>query len=101
MSYLHRVSLKTFSRVLWKTAVHKWEVDLYQDMVLEGNMATRDDLGDSDGRQEGRSSESRAGRTKKRKVSWEGVDGGEDLPSSKKRKKGEEEYCSLCCFMFE
>ena len=64
-------------------------------------MATRDDPGDSDGGQEGRSSERRAGRTKKRRVSWEGVDGGEDLPSLKRRRKGEEETCSLCCFMFE
>ena len=34
--YSFRVSLKNFSPVFWRTTVHNWEVELYQDAVHNG-----------------------------------------------------------------
>ena len=103
-----RVSLKNFSRVLWQTTVHKWEIELYQDMVLRGNTAVRERRAvasqTTDGRSQGAEDsdgggiredegERRKDGRKRRAAGWE--DGGEEeegerLPSSKKRRKAGE-----------
>ena len=85
-----RVSLKNFSRVLWQTTVHKWELELYQDMVLKENMVDRD--AGSGRSQDGEVGERRRDGTRKfRAASREDEDdeGGEKEPSSKRRKAGE------------
>ena len=33
-SITDRVTHKSFTRILWQTTVHTWEVELYQDMVF-------------------------------------------------------------------
>ena len=99
-----RVSLKNFSRVLWQTTVHKWEIELYQDMVLRGNMVERERAAASttDGRSQGaedndggrgeEGGERRREGRKRRAAGWEDEgeeEEGERLPSSKRRKAGE------------
>ena len=100
-----RVSLKNFSRVLWQTTVHKWEIELYQDMVLRGNMAERERAAASttDGRNQGvedndggrgekGGGERRRKGRKRQAAGWEDEgeeEEGEGLPSSKRRKAGE------------
>lgn len=100
----YRVSLKTFSRVLWQTTVHKWEVDLYQDMVLRGNVADRDtvaasrsgrshsDGGDGcDGGERGGGLGRREGR-KRRAGDWEGEEERERERMPSKRRKASKLY---------
>ena len=106
-SLFYRVSLKNFSRVLWQTTVHKWEIELYQDMVLRGDTAVRERRAaasqTTDGRSQGaehvdggigeeRGGERRRERRKRRAAGWEdgGEEEGERLPSSKKRRKAGE-----------
>ena len=94
---MFRVSLKNFSRVLWQTMVHKWEIELYQDMVLRGNMTNRERAAASgrshDGGGSGEGGEERREGRKRQAASWEeeeeGKGEGEKLPSSKRRKPGE------------
>ena len=114
---MFRVSLKSFSRVLWQTTVHKWEIELYKDMVLRGNMVDREtataggrshDGGDGDGCREG--GERRREGRKRRAAGWkeeEEGEGGEKLPSSKRRKAGEYKASKLhivykpSCIMYQ
>ena len=93
-----RVSLKNFFRVLWQTTVHKWEIELYQDMVLRGNMVERGTaaassggIQDSDVGASGEGRERKREGRKRQAAVWEEEEseGGERLPSSKRRKAGE------------
>ena len=97
------MSLKNLSRVLWQTKVHRWEIELYQGMVLDGNMVDRgradqgsggsQDGYDQDGgedrerRREGR--KRRAANCDEEGTEVESEGDGVKQPSAKRQKAGE------------